>query len=115
MALVKIKDVYLYVGLSPNGAECYNAKKVLDDNNIPFVLLGYNDTTQHSSVFEALNTWGWGPEKQTKTFTDFPLIHWTECYDDFTTEMFCATSVAELNNSSLILNKLLVEPKTVES
>lgn len=109
MALVKIKDVYLYVGLTENGAECFNAKKVLADNNIEHKVLSYNDVEQHQSVFDALNTWRWGPDDEKKTFTDFPIVHWMECYDDFTTKVFCVTSVAELNTSSLLTNKELVE------
>lgn len=112
MALVKIKNVYLYVGLTENGAECFNAKKLLADNNIPYTLLAYNHDAQHASVFAALNTWSWGPNKETKEFTDFPIVHWTECYDDFSTELFCATSVAELNNSTLLANKEIVEAKS---
>lgn len=109
MALVKIKDVYLYVGLTENGAECFNAKKLLADNNINHKVLSYNDITQHAGVFAALNTWRWGPGKETKTFTDFPIVHWTECYDDFSTELFSVTSVAELNTSKVITEKSLVE------
>lgn len=109
MALVKIKDVCLYVGLTANGTECSNATKLLVDNGIEHKLLAYNDINQHSAVFSALNTWSWGPDQEIKTFTDFPIVHWTECYSDFTTQNFCVTSVAELNNSSLIANKELVE------
>lgn len=104
MSLVKIKDVVLYVGLTENGAECYNMKKVLSDNNIEHKLLSYSDSTQHKSVFDALNTWSWGPDKTKMVFTDFPIVHWLECYDDFSTELFCVTSVAELNLSSLLAN-----------
>jgi len=109
MALAKIKDVCLYIGLTENGAECFNAKKLLADNNIPFKLLSYYDTAQHPAVFNALNTWRWGEDKTTKTFTDFPIIHWVENYDDFSVINSCATSVAELNISTLITNKELVE------
>ena len=109
MALAKIKDVTLYVGLTENGAECFNAKKLLADNNIPHKLLAYNDTNQHASVFNALNTWRWGENATTKTFNDFPIVHWTEHFDDFSSVRHCVTSVAELNNSSLIANKTLVE------
>lgn len=109
MALAKIKDVTLYVGLTENGAECFNVKKILSDNNIPFKLLGYNDTTQHPSVFNALNTWTWGPDNVKKTFTDFPIVHWTECHDDFVIYNSCAISAAELNLSTLLQNKELVE------
>lgn len=109
MALAKIKDVTLYVGLTENGAECFNAKKILADNNISFRLLAYYDTSQHKSVFDALNTWRWGTDNVNKTFTDFPIIHWTECYDDFTVINNCVTTVAELNISTLLKNKSLIE------
>lgn len=109
MALVKIKDVYLYIGLTENGAECFNAKKVLADNNINHKVLSYNDIAQHEGVFNALNTWRWGPDSEQKTFTDFPIIHWTECYDDFTTQLHCVASVAELNLSKVVTQKELVE------
>ena len=109
MALAKIKDVTLYVGLTENGAECFNAKKLLADNNIPHKVLAYNDINQHASVFNALNTWRWGEDQTTKTFTDFPIVHWTEHHSDFSVVRHCVTSVAALNNSSLIANKSLVE------
>lgn len=109
MALAKIKDVCLYVGLTSNGGECFNAKKLLADNNIPHKLLAYNDIEQHASVFNALNTWRWGSNNEVKTFTDFPIIHWTEHFDDFSSYNSCATSVAELGVSTLLANKELVE------
>ena len=109
MALAKIKDVCLYVGLTENGAACFQAKKLLADNNIPFKLLAYNDTAQHASVFAALNTWRWGEDNETRTFTDFPIVHWKEVDTNADTVLNCATSVAELNNSTLLLNKALVE------
>lgn len=109
MALAKIKDVCLYIGLTENGAECFNMKKILADNNINFKLLAYYDEAQQKSVFDALGTWGWGTDRETKKFEDFPIVHWTECYDDFSTAIYCVTSVDELNLSALIANKKLVE------
>jgi hypothetical protein len=109
MALVKIKDVYLYVGPYDSGSESHNIVKLLVDNEIEHTVLAYNDVNQHASVFDSLNTWRWGPDKEQKVLTKFPLVHWTECYSDFTTELFCVTSLTELNNSSLIANKELVE------
>lgn len=109
MALVKIKDVYLYVGLTENGAECYNMKKILADNNINFKLLAYYDDKQVPGVFSALNTWGWGVDRIPRKFTDFPIVHWMECYDDYSTAIHCVTSVDELNLSSLMANKELIE------
>jgi len=109
MALAKIKDVTLYVGLTENGAACFQVKKLLADNNIPHKLLAYNDTAQHPSVFGALNTWRWGENLETRTFTDFPIVHWKEVDTNADIVLKCVTSVAELNNSSLLLNKELVE------
>jgi hypothetical protein len=109
MALKKIKEVTLYVGLTENGAACFQAKKLLADNNIPHKLLAYNDISQHPSVFNALSTWRWGEDLETQTFTDFPIVHWKEVDDNAESVLRCVTSVAELNNSSLLLNKELVE------
>lgn len=107
--LVKIKEVRLSVGLTENSAECYNLKKLLEDNNISYKLLTYFDDSQVPSVYQAYNTWNWGVEKTTKTFTDFPILVWTECYDDYEKYSCCITSSAEFNTSSLFLNKNLVE------
>ena len=109
MALVKIKDVCLYVGLTENGSECFKVKKLLVDNNIPFKFLSYNDVSQHPSVFSALNTWRWNEDGETKTFNDFPIVHWKEVDDDAEYVLKCITSSKELNDSSLLLNKELVE------
>jgi hypothetical protein len=109
VSLVKIKDVVLYVGLTANGAECFNAQKLLADNNINHKLLAYNDISQHKGVFDSLNTWRWGAQAEQRVFTDFPIVHWTECYSDFSTQLKCAASVTELNNSVLIANKQLVD------
>jgi hypothetical protein len=109
MALVKIKEVYLYVGPAESNVECTQIKKLLADNNIPHTVLAYNDPSQHEGVFNALGTWGWGEGQEKRVFTEFPIVHWKELYDDYSSVLRCATSVNELNISSLILNKKLVE------
>jgi hypothetical protein len=100
--LVKIKDVHLYVGLVENGHECYQAKKLLDAAGVKFNILAYNDETQIPSVFVSLNTWGWGPDHKQRELDQFPLIHWTECYDDFSQLVFVAHGLIEIKESALL-------------
>lgn len=106
--LAKIKEVRLYFGLTENSAECYNLKKLLDDNNIPYVVLHYIDE-QFESVFNSLGTWNWGTERAVKKFTDFPILTWAECYDDFERYPCCITSSSEFSTCSLMINKDLIQ------
>lgn len=102
--LVKIKDVHLYVGLVANGHECDEAKNVLDAAGVKYTLLSYADESQHPSVFQALNTWNWGSERKPRVLSQFPLIHWTSCYDDFEQYQFVAHGLDEIKTSELINN-----------
>lgn len=76
MAIIKIEDVCLYTTLDHTHAECYALKKWLDDNNIEYAHLHYPSEIKEQ-VFAPLNTWWEGV-----TFTDFPLITYTEFRDD---------------------------------
>lgn len=105
--VAKIKAVHLYVGLTEDAQKCYEMKKYLEDNGIPFVLLPYFDKPDIEEVFKGLNTWAWGENLETKTFTRFPLVHWTTFYDDFDSILECAQSVEELATSSLVKYKQL--------
>jgi hypothetical protein len=109
--LVKIKEVYLYIGLTAKTSDCDAAKKLLDDANVKYNLLTYNDPAQHHYVFESLSTWNWGnPNNLTKrTFTDFPILHWKEYYDDYEQQVECADGLTEIENCSLLKNASLVE------
>lgn len=79
MALTKIVDCNLYSGLTQNAQECFDFKKWLEDNNVEFQLLFYNDSSQHELVFNALNTW-W----ENAGITSFPIFVYTEMHDDLT-------------------------------
>lgn len=76
MAITKIEEVYLYTTLDHTHAECYGMKKWLDDNNIQYTNLHYPAEIK-DEVFAPLNTWWDGV-----TFTDFPILIYTEVHDD---------------------------------
>lgn len=113
--LVKIKDVFLYTStqLSANTtAACNAARDLLTSANVKFTELWYNDESVKESIpaLTSLSTWNWGPggSKGQTTFTDFPLVHWTECYDDWSSHQEHAAGVGELQSSNLLKNTQLV-------
>jgi hypothetical protein len=77
MAITKIDDVFLYVGITDGVTEANNIKKWLVANNINYTLLFYGDDAQHADVFVALNSW-W-PDTN---IVDFPVLVYTEIHDD---------------------------------
>lgn len=77
MALVKIDDVFLYTALTATAHQCWLMKKYLQDNNINYTNLHYNDDTQLPDVFAPLNTW-W----TNVTFDEMPILIYTEIHDD---------------------------------
>lgn len=101
MKLVRIKELYLYVGLTFSAQKCYELKKYLTDNKIPFTQLNYMDEAAHPSVYESLNTWNWGPNGEKRTFNDFPILTWMNCFDDFTLQAESATSIFEVQSKLL--------------
>jgi len=105
--LVKIKDVHLYVGLTENGHECYQAKKLLDAAGVKFNILNYTEEERHPEVFKSLSTWSWGHEQQKREISQFPLVHWLECYDDFNQVIHVAHGIDEIKNCSLLQNASL--------
>lgn len=109
--LVKIKEVVLYIGLTANASDCFSAKKLLDDANIKYTLLSYNNSDEFHYIFDSLSTWHYGPRNNTyhKTFTDFPILHWKECYDDYEFQIESADGLVEIKNSNLLKNAKLVE------
>lgn len=105
--LAKIKDVYLYVAISEHAQECYEARQLLDQNNIPYTLLAYFEPTQFPDVCAALSTWWWTGGVQ-RTIDRFPIVHWKNCYDDYETDLGVAVGLTELQNSVLMANKHLI-------
>jgi hypothetical protein len=106
--LIKIKQVVLYTALTEDAAECFQCKKLLDDNKIKYTLLHYGDESTHQQNFDALSTWSWGGDFRQVKFTKFPIIHWTEYYDDYERYMEVAVGLEELQASNLIKNASLV-------
>lgn len=76
MAIIKIEEVYLYTTLDHTHAECYGMKKWLDDNGVKYANLHYPAELKND-VFAPLDTWWTGV-----TFTDFPVLIYTEVRDD---------------------------------
>ena len=113
--LVKIKDVYLYTTTELNAdttAACNAARKLLTTANIKFNELWYNDSAvEHQPVLASLSTWYWGPEgsKKQRQMSAFPIVHWTECFDDWSAHQEHAHGVSELKSSTLLKNASLVE------
>jgi hypothetical protein len=83
MALTKIVDCCLYVGLTQDAQACYEFKKWLEDNNVEYQLLMYSYDNQHSEVFTALSSW-W-PDTQ---ISAFPVLVYTEIHDDLSPMMY---------------------------
>ena len=73
MAVTKIDDIDLYVGLTETAQECWSIKKFLTDNNIKFRTLMYADDAQHEDLFAGVSTWWEGV-----TFDKFPFVTYTE-------------------------------------
>lgn len=91
-------------------AECDAARALLTQAGVKFIELWYNDPNvdERKPALESLSTWTWKGSRQ-RQFTRFPILHWTEHYDDWSTEVDHAAGVAEIQASSLLSNKALVE------
>lgn len=114
--LVKINNVYLYttkmVGAGTTAA-CDAARDLLTTAGIKFNELWYNDpkVDERKTVLSSLSTWNWGinGSKGPRQLTAFPIIHWTEYYDDWSQVMEHSLGLVELQNSNLMKNASLVE------
>lgn len=114
--LVHIKDIYIYyTTLEPHAEECKQALVLLDKAGIDANELLYDHEPHHENVFAALNTWGWGPKRRQRSFDiKFPLVHWTECYDDFSQHHEHAVGIDELKKSTPLNNPSLCAKITKE-
>jgi len=105
--LVKIKKIALYTALTEDAAECYNAMKLLKDNNVPFSHLNWRDGDEIHNVFTPLNTWNFsdnGEDTHQKVFTKMPIVHWECVYDNDNVLVNAAQGYDELVNSQLMAN-----------
>lgn len=95
--IVGITNIYLYTGLTVSGGNnSAAAYQWLQDNDIDFIHLSYNDSSQYASVFEALNTWDIGE------FSDFPFVIYDEKHDDYTTVKQALIGLEAITNSNLV-------------
>lgn len=100
MAITKIDDIDLYVGLTADVQACWDIKKFLVDNNIKFRTLMYADDSQHEDLFKSISTWWEG-----KTFDRFPILTYTEVLDDAPPSQFprkFAITIAELQSGNFV-------------
>ena len=110
--LVRITDVILNTTIQADDATtaaCDAARKFLTDTGVNFTELWYNDPNvdERIPVLNSLSTWVW-KTGSTRTMYQFPILHWTECYDDWSKEVDHAQGLDEIKNSSLLLNKDLI-------
>lgn len=100
----KIRKIYFYGGDSENGKQSsIEAKQWMNDNKIPYTNLWYYDVNQHSSVFNALNTWTFG---SSVTISEFPFVIYDEIHDTGDVITQCIYGLDNIINSNL---KELVE------
>lgn len=105
--LLRIRDVYLYTAFNDDAVECLNAKKLLEEHNIPFSLLHYN--SGFDEAIAPLKTWYFAADPSEtpvqRADAKFPLVHWKNIFDDDTQCLNVAIGLTELQNSQLIANK----------
>lgn len=105
--LVKLKKVVIYTAMSADAAECWEAIKLLTDNNIPFQHLNWTDSSQLQGIYDSLGTWNYSNDGATlihKTFTKLPIVHWEAVYDDDGVYSNACMGLTELQNSQLLTN-----------
>jgi len=95
--LVRIENVYLYVGWTETVADSYAAMKLLNAAGVKYTLMHYADETQHKANQEALSTWVFKSGR--KTFTDYPILHWDELYDDYNRYVEGAAGLDEIKTA----------------
>jgi hypothetical protein len=107
--LVKIKKIHIYTAMTEDAAECWEALKLLQDNNLPITHLNWRDDTELHNVYESLSTWNYSDGTVEsgvikKEFNKMPIIHWECVYDDDFVGVNAAQGLTELQNSQLMAN-----------
>lgn len=81
---IQIREVRLYVGLTEDAAECYQAKKFLEKAGIPVELMLYIDETAIKETLDAMSGWKWGEKSdQDLSITRLPVLTWRVLYSEF--------------------------------
>lgn len=100
--IVQITNVQLGFGLTDNFKECVDCINFLQQNNIDVGILNYaGDEIAHAMVFAAYSD-------AYQIVTDFPIILWTETYDDGNMIRQMVLSLSDLQTSALIAHKDLI-------
>ena len=98
----QITNVQMCIGLTDNFRECLYCISFLQQNNIDVGILNYaGDEIIHAMVFAAYSD-------AYRTVTDFPIILWTETYDDGNMIRQMVLSLSDLQTSALIAHKDLI-------
>lgn len=101
--LVKIKDVHLYTGFTESVGDCYIAMKLLRASGVQFNFLNFSDQDEHHKAnFTALSTWNFGADAHKKEFTDYPILVWDECFDDWGVYRRAAHGLQEIKDSDVL-------------
>lgn len=87
MSLVRIDDIHLYGGLTEDAVSCYHTKKWLDNNNVKYVHLFYQDENQCDEVIKTINEW-FATEEQLTVISKFPFVVYCEVHDDLTISQY---------------------------
>jgi hypothetical protein len=95
--LVKIKDVHLYTAFNEDVADCYTASKLLKDAGVEFKFLNFADQVDHyTQTLDALSSWPLGVDGHNKKCTNFPILVWDECFDDWSSYRRIAHGLSEI-------------------
>lgn len=78
--LTRIADIQLYMGLTPEVADCYAAKTFLESVQVKYTPYMYTDPAQHAANFEAISSWKL--EGAPEVLDKFPFVIYTEIHDD---------------------------------
>ncbi|MGH7744917.1 MAG: hypothetical protein ACREQ5_08950 [Candidatus Dormibacteria bacterium] len=110
--LVHIKDVYVYVAFTTPeaSADCTRALTALRTLGIKFNVLSYSDHTEgQQATLSALNTWTFGEDAHQINCSDFPILVWDECFDDFQVYRCLAHGLKDIKASAVFGKVGLVE------
>jgi len=102
MALTRIDDIQLYMGMTADAAECYEVKKYLQDNGIKFETYMYADDSQHAQLFSSLGTWNM--QGAPTVISKFPFVIYTEVHDDLSPSKYpriCIYGLTDLSTSDI--------------
>ena len=101
--LVKISGVVLYASASGDQAETTACEELLRLFKIDYSVKNcWTSPTLQRAHLESLTNSVWGPDFEQVTFTRFPVVVWTEHYDDYERYQRYSITSADLEKSSLL-------------